>query len=365
MTDLNKSYYAIIPANIRYDKEINSNAKLLYCEITALCNEKGYCCVNNEYFAELYAVSERTISRWINKLIQKGYIIVEFQYKTGTKKILKRYIMLASHTESVCEETAPIGGDKTVNRYRQNCQGGGDKTPLRDDKIVNTSKVDEINENIKLGGDKLSVRGDKNVSTTKVDEINENYNLYGIKTCRHETELDYIYNNNNIYNNNILSSSKNKAVDKPVHNFEEKSNKCAENNYLELISKIIEHLNKKCNTNYKVNNKKTKACIIARFNEDYKLEDFLKVIDIKSDEWLNDSEMSKYLRPETLFGNKFEGYLNQKVKPQVVKTESQKPANKFHNFDQKIASMGNEKLEEMARKRFEGKLKSLKGSDFD
>ena len=48
---MNKSYYAIIPANVRYDRRLTANAKLLYGEITALCNEKVYCWERNSYFS--------------------------------------------------------------------------------------------------------------------------------------------------------------------------------------------------------------------------------------------------------------------------------------------------------------------------
>ena len=74
---------------------------------------------------------------------------------------------------------------------------------------------------------------------------------------------------------------------------------------------IIDYLNLKAGTEYKHTIKKTKDCIRARFNEDYVLDDFCKVIDTKVAEW-NGGEMQKFLRPETLFSNKFEGYLNQK-----------------------------------------------------
>ena len=60
--------------------------------------------------------------------------------------------------------------------------------------------------------------------------------------------------------------------------------------------------------------KKTKSCIDARIREGFKEEDFLKVIDIKTKEWKDNPDMSKYLRPETLFGTKFESYLQQEVK---------------------------------------------------
>ena len=76
---------------------------------------------------------------------------------------------------------------------------------------------------------------------------------------------------------------------------------------------IVDYLNEKTGKNFKHKTAKTRKFIEARWNQDFRLDDFKKVIDIKTDEWLN-TDSDKYLRPETLFGTKFEGYLNQKTK---------------------------------------------------
>ena len=88
-------YYAIIPAGVRYDKKLPANAKLLYGEISSLCNKKGYCWAGNAYFADLYDTSERTIINWINALRDAGHISVEFSYIPGKKEIQSRLIRLA------------------------------------------------------------------------------------------------------------------------------------------------------------------------------------------------------------------------------------------------------------------------------
>lgn len=77
-------------------------------------------------------------------------------------------------------------------------------------------------------------------------------------------------------------------------------------------SEIIDYLNKKAGTHYRSGSKAPQRFIRARWHEGFKLEDFKKVIDIKTAEWLDNEDMCKYLRPETLFGTKFEGYLNEK-----------------------------------------------------
>ena len=96
--------------------------------------------------------------------------------------------------------------------------------------------------------------------------------------------------------------------------------------------KIIEHLNLRTNSNYRVTTKKTKDLIKARFKEGFTLEDFIEVIDKKTMEWINDKSMNKYLRPETLFGTKFESYLNQHVKPMTTKDLTNNGALDFSKF---------------------------------
>lgn len=81
----------------------------------------------------------------------------------------------------------------------------------------------------------------------------------------------------------------------------------------EKASAIILYLNEKAGTKYKATTKKTTTLIHARFAEGFTVDDFKTVIDKKCLEWIGDENMEKYLRPETLFGTKFEGYLNAKV----------------------------------------------------
>lgn len=79
------NYYAIIPSFVRYDEELTPNAKLLYGEITALCNEKGFCWASNSYFSNLYGVSERSIQMLLKQLKEKKYIEIEIIDKQSRK----------------------------------------------------------------------------------------------------------------------------------------------------------------------------------------------------------------------------------------------------------------------------------------
>jgi uncharacterized phage protein (TIGR02220 family) len=89
--------------------------------------------------------------------------------------------------------------------------------------------------------------------------------------------------------------------------------------YEYIIETVIEYLNKKVSSEFKPKTKDTITVISARIKEGYKIDDFKKVIDIKTEKWLHDASMKDYLRPATLFGTKFESYLNEI--PKTIKSK--------------------------------------------
>ena len=133
-----KSYYAIIPSYIRYNKNISNGAKLLYGEITALCNEQGYCWAKNKYFADLYGVSKNTVSRWIGELIDNNYILSQITYDSQTKEILERSLSLVYTYHQNCVDPIIKNGDTPI------IKNGEDNNTLLNNTFNNTNKEKEV-----------------------------------------------------------------------------------------------------------------------------------------------------------------------------------------------------------------------------
>ena len=124
-------YYAIIPANVRYDDSIPANAKLLYGEISALIGPDGFCYASNAYFMQIYGFSDPTITRLISKLENAGYIKRELE-RDQTGQVTRRKLYLSV---SVPEIQPPINFDTTPH---QNCGEGG----IKNDGYTNLSITD-------------------------------------------------------------------------------------------------------------------------------------------------------------------------------------------------------------------------------
>ncbi|HFL2515551.1 TPA: conserved phage C-terminal domain-containing protein [Clostridioides difficile] len=140
---------------------------------------------------------------------------------------------------------------------------------------------------------------------------------------------------NNIYS--LTEQKEDKTNDKEIHN------------------RIIDYLNEKADKSFKSTTKKTISLINSRLTEGFVEEDFYKVIDNKVHAWLEDAKMSVYLRPETIFGNKFESYLNEQTKMakngnEDVKRNKEVSKNKFANFEQTFTKYSNKELDEIIKK---------------
>lgn len=132
--DERPNYFAVIPADVRYDKTLSASEKLFYAEIVALTHKDGRCWASRRYFADLYGVDERTISRWTTKLAERGYIEVRV-IRNAQKAILRRNIALkVFHTPS----------DKNVPTYGQKCPYPSDKN-VAENNTSNNNKVSKVN----------------------------------------------------------------------------------------------------------------------------------------------------------------------------------------------------------------------------
>ena len=212
------NYYAIIPANVRYDEKLKLGEKMMYGEITALSNKTGICYASNNYFARLYKVSPQAISKWIKTLEKCKYITIS--YERDGKAITKRAIEMVS------------------------------------------TDIDRVSTEVERG-------------------INSSLEGYQQEIKENNTSI-----NNTSINNKENIKRKNDIQD------------------------IINYLNELCGTKYRTTSQNTIRHINARYNEGFTYEDFINVIINKTNEWLG-TDMEKYLTPDTLFGTKFEKYLNQ------------------------------------------------------
>lgn len=107
------SFFAQIPTSILHDKALLPSEKLLYAEIMSLTNAKGYCWASNKYFAEIFDASTRSVQGWLSKLRDSGYIMIEYEYKDGSKEISERKI-IPTITKGVKQISIPHENDFTT-----------------------------------------------------------------------------------------------------------------------------------------------------------------------------------------------------------------------------------------------------------
>ena len=131
------NYYAVIPACVRYSAKLTPNMKLLYGEIAALASATGKCWASNRYFSELYAVTRASISSWISKLCDEGFISSQLVYEDGTKHVKERILTVL-----------PTCSDKSEYPYSDFLEGGIQEkpkanSPRQNNPRGNTGEIDQ------------------------------------------------------------------------------------------------------------------------------------------------------------------------------------------------------------------------------
>lgn len=143
--------FAIIPSYVRYDENLTANAKLLYGEITALCNKEGYCWAGNDYFSNLYKVSNRTVRNWLISLEENNYIKIRFN---GTSK---RRIYLTDDPNQKID----WGEEKDLKNWEKKETETTPENGGRKKTSEGRKKTSEGSENNFRGGNSPDMQGDR------------------------------------------------------------------------------------------------------------------------------------------------------------------------------------------------------------
>ncbi len=199
--------------------------------------------------------------------------------------------------------------------------------------INNSKKFKNIkngyDKNIQSGYDIKEQSGDDNLIQSGYDKNIQSENIESVQKCQPDmTKMSKRYDKN--VQNKEDSKTDNKT-DSKTNTYCRVDKKIDKKIFKIPYKEIITYLNEKCEKNYKENTAKTQNFIKARFNEGFSLEDFKKVIDVKSSQWKSNPDMNRFLRPETLFGTKFESYLNEKIIEVKKGDELGKPLKHFKN----------------------------------
>ena len=139
------NYFGILPANVRYDKNLKPMEKILYTEISSLTNKDGYCYATNSYFSKLYEVHKNTVGTWINNLEKQGYIKTVLIYKKGTKEIIERRIYINQKNDTPINENVDTYQQKDLEPINEKID-----TPINENIEENNTSINNKINNIYL-----------------------------------------------------------------------------------------------------------------------------------------------------------------------------------------------------------------------
>lgn len=177
------NYFAVIPANVRYDEELKLGEKMMYGEITSLTYKTGECWASNNYFANLYKVTPQAISKWIKALENHNYITISYE-KEG-KLIIKRIIKLVSTDIDRVSTEVERGINSSLEGYQHRIKEN-----------TTSNNTTSINNKRKYIKEKYGTYGRVKLTT---DEYLRLVNEFGEEFIKQQIELldEYVESNNN------------------------------------------------------------------------------------------------------------------------------------------------------------------------
>jgi len=190
MTEESKSpnYYAILTADVRYNNKLKPSEKLLYAEITALTSEQGFCWATNDYFAELYNVTDVAVSRWIKALEKHGFLRIEYD-RNGTYVTQRRLYPLTKMLMAINQNVNGTVNQKVNGAVNQKVK---ENNLILNNLIINNKDIyiNIINEYNNICGDQLpkvlifSEKRFKKIESLKKSVKDIDFNLLFNKTSR-------------------------------------------------------------------------------------------------------------------------------------------------------------------------------------
>lgn len=236
-----------IPKEVWLDKKLSAIEKVILAEIDSMSSKRGFY-ASNAYLSEFCQCSERYITQSISKLIKLKYIeVVAFN---GRQRFLKSNL---KSTSGQISKDCEAESQKDESHYNNNYYNNN----------YNNNKDNNKDNNHSCASD------ERTPNNSEAAEYNEQLSDGSPKQESKQSKPPNIYKD------------------------------------------IVDYLNKKTGKRYRHTTGANQRLIRARQNEGFVLQDFYAVIDVKCSQWLDDAKMSAYLRPETLFGTKFESYLNE------------------------------------------------------
>ena len=277
-----------IPAQIWLSKELSLQEKCLIVEIDSF----DECWLTNQRLAEFLNVGKDRASKIVSGLVKRGVLNIQVIRDKNTNKVVRRVLKVSDEfKKSLVEKTQdPIGEN-------------ADTLPVETPIPSRRKRLDPIGEN----ADTLPVKTPSRViqESNTVRVIQDKDILSG---CPDDEEKPVEVLEAEVISEGRTVQPKKKSI-------------------TESIVEIVEYLNEKAGMHYRSTTPKTQRLIKARLAEGFTVDDFKTVIDKKCADWLGDGDMVQYLRPDTLFSTKFEGYLNQreadytKMKPILTKQD--------------------------------------------